>query len=143
MPDQPTWTVVLYDGVCGLCNRFVSFLLRRDCTGRLQFAPLQGDLARDLLSDRARRLTELDTVYVIADWQSPGERVLERSRAVLYALSQLDGSGWRLAARVAALAPVPLADAVYRVVARRRYRLFGRLPLCPVPPAEWRNRFLD
>ncbi|MCA1563027.1 MAG: DCC1-like thiol-disulfide oxidoreductase family protein [Acidobacteria bacterium] len=143
MSDQPPGqTVVFYDGVCGLCNRFVWFVLRRDRQKRIQFAPLQGELARTALAGHDRDAAHLQTLYVIADWSSPRARLLDRSRAVLHVLRQLD-CRWRWAARVASLIPLPLADAVYGVIARVRYSLFGRLPACPLPPAEWRERFLE
>lgn len=135
-------SVVFYDGVCGLCNRLVRFLLRRDRHGRLLFAPLQGELARSALAEHRADPSDLDTVYVLAHRNSPSQRVLSRSRAVLYALEQLDG-GWRMVAKAAGLVPAPLADLLYRVVAKTRYRVFGQMTSCPVPPLEWRDRFLE
>jgi predicted DCC family thiol-disulfide oxidoreductase YuxK len=135
-------TVVFYDGVCGLCNRFTQFLLARDRTGRIAFAPLQGTTARARLTRYGVDPTDLDTVYVIADCGLPTERVYARSPAVLHALRQLPGA-WPILARLSLLIPRPIADAVYRLVARSRYRVFGRLESCPLPRPEWRTRFLD
>lgn len=135
-------TLLFYDGVCGLCDRLVQFLLKRDRTGRIRFATLQGELARTTLAPRGIDPSDLDTVYVVANWQTPDERLLARSRAVLHALAQL-GPGWRAFATVARVVPPPLADAMYRLVARSRYRLFGRYDTCPLPRPEWRARFLD
>ena len=140
--DSVASTVVFYDGVCGLCDRFVRFLLRRDRQRRMLFAPLQGTLARAVLVPRGLNPSDLDTVYAVADWQRPSERVVARSRAVLHALGQLDGV-WPVLARIALLVPAPVADAAYRLVAKIRYRAFGRLESCPIPPPEWRDRFLD
>ena len=147
-------SVVFYDGVCGLCNRLVRFLLRRDRHARLLFAPLQGTLARTVLGRHGYNPSDLDTVYVIADRRAPErprreesarwggpERVLSKSRAILHALGLL-GGGWRLFARVGSLVPVALADALYDAVAKRRYRTFGKLESCPIPPPEWRGRFI-
>jgi predicted DCC family thiol-disulfide oxidoreductase YuxK len=134
--------VVFYDGVCGLCDRFLRFLLRRDRRRRILFAPLQGTLARAVLERRGFNPSDLDTMYAVADWQGPSERVLARSRAVLYTLGQLDGA-WPVLAGMARLVPVAAADAVYRLVAKVRYRAFGRLESCPIPPPEWRDRFLE
>jgi len=135
-------SVIFYDGVCGLCNGFVRFLLPRDRPGRLRFAPLQGSLARTALARHGFTPSDLDTVYVIADWRQPTERALVKSRAALHALAALGGA-WRVLARAASLVPVPLADAVYDAVAKRRYRTFGKLESCPVPPPEWRARFIE
>lgn len=135
-------SIVFYDGVCGLCNRLVRFLLRRDRRGRLLFAPLQGELARTALRGHRPDPLELDTVYVLADRSSASERVLSRSRAVLHALEQL-GGWWGVLAKTARLVPPPVADILYRIVAKRRYRIFGRMTSCPVPPTAWRERFLE
>jgi len=135
-------TIVFYDGVCGLCNRLNRFLLRRDRDARLRFAALQSAVARQLLAAHGLDPSDLDTVYVMAGWRTDTERVLSRSRAVLHALGELGGP-WRLLARVGAIVPGPVADVVYRMVARSRYRIFGRFDACQVPPPEWRGRFLD
>jgi predicted DCC family thiol-disulfide oxidoreductase YuxK len=135
-------TVVFYDGVCGLCNRFVRFLIRRDAHARLLYAPLQGSLARAVLPRYGLDPADLDTVYVIAQWQEPSEHVLARSRAIVHALAQL-GPAWRILAAAGRVAPRRLADAIYRAVARRRYQTFGKLDVCPVPPPEWRGRFIE
>jgi predicted DCC family thiol-disulfide oxidoreductase YuxK len=135
-------TVVFYDGVCGLCNRLNQFLLGRDAEAHIRFAALQSPVAKRLLSRHGIDPSDLDTVYVIADWRSSSERVLARSQAVLHALRQLGGP-WRTLARLAGLVPRPLADAVYRAVARSRYAIFGQYDHCQIPPPEWRERFLD
>ena len=142
MSSQPPATLVFYDGLCGLCDGFVQFLLKRDGHARLAFATLQGEVARSTLLPRGHDPADLDTVFVVADWKTPNERVLSRSRAVLHAASQLGGP-WRVLAAIGALAPTVVADAVYGFVARRRYRVFGRYDTCPLPRPEWRDRFLD
>jgi predicted DCC family thiol-disulfide oxidoreductase YuxK len=135
-------TVVFYDGVCGLCDRFIRFLIRRDPHRRIVFAPLQGTLAHSALPRHGVNPADLDTMIALADWQRPSEHVLTRSGAVLHALRQLDGA-WPALAGIAHTVPAQLADAAYRVVARFRYRAFGKLEACPVPPREWRDRFVD
>src|SRR5215207_5110385 len=110
-------TLVFYDGVCGLCNRLVRFLLPRDTAGRLRFAPLQGEHAHRELLSIGHDPADLDTVVVIAGWQSPRRRVLTRSRAVLHATTQLGGA-WAAMARIASLVPPSIADRVYAFVAR-------------------------
>jgi predicted DCC family thiol-disulfide oxidoreductase YuxK len=135
-------TVVLYDGVCGLCNWLTRFLLPRDRLARIRYAPIQSPFGQRTLVAHGRDPADLDTIYVIADWKTPRERLLERSRAVLLAFEQVGGP-WAALARLGRVAPLPLADGVYRVIARTRYRLFGQFGACPVPPPEWRERFLD
>jgi predicted DCC family thiol-disulfide oxidoreductase YuxK len=135
-------TLVFYDGLCGLCNRLVRFLLQRDTRNALKFAQLQGDYAQRELVPHGYDPRDLDTVIVIAGWQSERQRILTKSRAILHATRQLGGV-WSILARIAMLVPAPISDGIYDVVARRRYHVFGRLDACPVPRAEWRERFLD
>lgn len=135
-------TIVFYDGYCGLCDRLVHFLLTRDAAGRLRFAPLQGAVARRELVPAGLDPNDVDTVVVLADSGGTTPRVLARSRAVLHAFAQLGGL-WALLAGVGFLVPTFMADAIYRGVARRRYRIFGRYDVCPLPRPEWRDRFLD
>ena len=129
--------VVFFDGVCGLCDRTVQFLLRHDRRDRLRFAPLQGATARRMLPPLGGRPEELNTIYVVT---SDG-RLLERSRAVLFAATAL-GGGWSLLGALR-LVPRPLADVIYGVVARVRYRIFGRLDACAMPTPAQRAKFLD
>lgn len=126
----PMPLVVYFDGVCGLCNRFVDFLLRRDRQLRLRFAPLQGTTATALSLP-----TESDTVVVM-----DGTRTLARSDAALAALSSLGGL-WVFTA-VLGLVPRPLRDGVYRFVARNRYQWFGHRDRCRLPDPHEAQSFL-
>src|SRR5436309_6501592 len=87
--------LVLYDGVCGLCNRLVSFLLRHDRRNQFRFAPLQSEMARTLLRRYGLDPNDFDTVVVLADFGQPAERALTRSQVALLAVSRLGGI-WRL-----------------------------------------------
>lgn len=133
--------LILYDGVCGLCNRLNQFVLRRDRADRFRFASLQGPVARELLRRYGRAANDLDTVYVIPDHGSAAERLLSKGRAVAHVLRSLGGV-WR-AARIFELLPVKLLDALYDFVARRRYRWYGRYDACLRPPPSYRSKFLD
>ena len=133
--------IVLYDGVCGLCNRLNQFLLKRDTHDRFRFASLQSDLAASLLKRHGADSLDLDTVYVVLDYNQPGERLLARSDAIIYALTQLDGI-WKLA-RVGRALPTFLRDAIYQLVARNRYRIFGKHDTCILPDPKYRRKFLD
>jgi len=132
--------IVLYDGVCGLCNATVRFILRHDREARFRFAPLQGKGAARLAARHGFDPSDLDTVYLVVDHGGAGERVLARSAAIFAVLRTLGGR-WRLVSALGWL-PRPLTDAGYRFVASVRYRLFGKLSACPIPRPEWRNRFL-
>ncbi len=132
--------LILYDGVCGLCDRSVQFVLRRDPDGVFGFATLQGELARTIL-DRHGESVELTTLFAVVDHGTDDERLLRRSRAVLFALKNVR-TRWRFLT-VFGVLPTPLLDLGYRLVAKVRYRLFGRYDTCPVPSAEHRARFVD
>ena len=141
MPAPEPNPIVLYDGVCGLCNRLVQFLLKRDTHDRFRFASLQSEFAHNLLALHGADPHDLDTVYVVKDYGQPGMSLLARSDAVLYMLNQLGGA-WKVAA-VGRVLPRALRDACYRVVARNRYRVFGKHESCMLPDPKHRQKFLD
>jgi predicted DCC family thiol-disulfide oxidoreductase YuxK len=134
--------ILLYDGVCGLCNRLVEFILRRDHGAVFQFASLQSPFAARTLARHGVNPADLDTVYVVVNHNQPDESLLARAAAVRYVLGQL-GRFWRFAGSLLSWLPRPLCDWGYRVVARNRYRIFGRYDACPLPGANVRSRFLD
>ena len=129
--------IVFYDGVCGLCGRTVRFLCKRDRRDRLRFAPLQGPTAARLLPPLGGRPEALDTIYVL----TAEGRLLEKSRAVLFAVAALGGA-WTIVRALMVVPPV-IADLAYDAVARVRYRLFGKLAACTVPSADQRARFVE
>lgn len=144
-PGPTGHPLVLYDGVCGLCNRLVRFLLRRDRDARFRFAWLQGGLAASVLARHgmappAGDSSDSGTLYVVLEFGQPGERLLARSEAVLFVLRELPR--WRVLAALFGLLPRRLRDVLYNLVARHRYRLFGRYDTCPAPPPQERERFL-
>jgi predicted DCC family thiol-disulfide oxidoreductase YuxK len=136
----PRSVLVLYDGVCGLCSRLVTFLLARDGRDRYRFASLQSELGREIVAARGGDPDEISTIYLIEGLGSPDERVWRCGRAAVLALARLGGA-WVLVHALRIL-PTALLDLGYGMVARRRYRIGGRLEACPVPPPEHRHRFL-
>ena len=134
--------IILYDGVCGLCNRLVQFLLKHDKDGRLRFASLQSDFAVKVLGRHGFDPKDLDTVHVVENYDQPGERVLQRSDAILRAGRELGGV-WGASSSIAKVVPRPLRDLVYRFVATNRYRVFGKYDTCMLPDPKQRSRFLD
>lgn len=139
--DQPsrsvreTTPIVFYDGVCGFCNFWVDFLLQRDPQGRMLFAPLQGTTARRLLSS-----DDIEYLHSLILWTP--QRAYRQSAAVVRILWTLGGV-WRPIACLLWLIPLPLRNAGYRLVARHRYRLFGKREACRMPSPLERARFLD
>ena len=131
--------VLLYDGLCGFCDRTVQFILARDPGGRMHFAPLQGEYARQVLTEHPslRGIDSLILVEAVAEPHTP----LVRSDAIL-AIADYLGWPWR-AAIVFRILPAALRDWAYDLFARHRYRLFGRYDACPLPSPDVRARFVD
>ena len=135
MQESRTPLVVYFDGVCNLCNRFVDFLVRIDGARRLRYAPIQGETARARgIFDPAREPVPGSIVV-----EHDGERLTE-SDAVIRIFTHLGGV-WS-AASALRIFPRFARDAVYRLVARNRYRVFGRRDTCRVPSNEEKSLFL-
>lgn len=130
--DHP---VVLFDGVCNLCNATVTFLIDRDPAARFRFASLQSDEGRTLLDRHGIDPARTDSVVIVEDG-----RAWVESDAALRIARHLPWP-WR-AARVFRLVPRPVRDTAYRWVARNRYRWFGRQEACRMPTPDLRSRFL-
>jgi len=133
--------VLLYDVLCGFCDRTVQLVLRFDRRGVMRFAPLEGAFAREVL-DRHVGLRDVDSLILVEpSAEGRAERVRVRSDAVL-ALARHVGGLWR-ALSLFRWVPRSVRDWAYDVFARHRYRVFGRHAACPIPPPEVRARFLD
>jgi len=133
--------LVLYDGVCGLCNRGVQFVLEHDDRQLFRFASLQSALGRSIVKQSGGNPDELAAFYVIGNYQTPAARVFTRSDAVLFVACNLRWP-WK-AARLLRVLPRAIRDRAYDLVARNRYRVFGRLEHCLLPRPEFRSRFVD
>lgn len=138
MADPP---VLLYDGVCGLCNRILHFVLARDHRRQFRYASLQSDFGRAVLTRHGRDPDDLDTVALVLDPGGPDERILIKSQAIVHVVSRL-GSVWRLAGALRVF-PAGLVDLGYDLVAKNRYRFFGKHATCPMPSPEVRDRFIQ
>jgi predicted DCC family thiol-disulfide oxidoreductase YuxK len=132
--SRNTPAVIYFDGVCGLCNRFVDFVLARDVKRRFRFAPLQGSTA-------TRRFGAAGAVDPATILLEEDGAVYERSTAALRIIARLGGI-WKVAALLR-LVPRPIRDAVYDWVARNRYAWFGKRDTCRLPTHEERAAFLD
>jgi len=131
----------LYDGVCGLCDRMVQFVLAHDGRGTFRFAQLQGETGRAIVARAGADPDDLTTFYVVRDFGTPGARTLVKGRAAVFVARTL-GWPWK-AAGLFGLLPTFVLDWGYDVVARHRYRLFGRFDQCAIPRPEQRRRFVD
>jgi len=142
MPQVHCNPILLYDGVCGLCNRAVQFVLKRDREDRFRFASLQSNFAAEILRRHGASPQQLDTVYVLLDRGEPGERLLARSDAAIFVLQTVGGI-WRVMNAVLRVLPRWLRDSGYNLIARNRYQIFGKYATCPLPQEQDRHKFLD
>jgi predicted DCC family thiol-disulfide oxidoreductase YuxK len=135
MTPWPDDDVILYDGVCVFCSRWVQFVIARDHLKRFRFTPIQSAYGTRLAQTFGIDPDDPDTNAVIH-----GGTAHLKSDAALTVLSNLPGWTW---ARMLFAVPKPLRDVVYGLVARNRYRIFGRYDVCFVPDAELRRRVLE
>jgi predicted DCC family thiol-disulfide oxidoreductase YuxK len=133
--------LVLYDGVCGLCNRLLQFVLRHDRRRVFTFASLQSAVGQSMVERSGGIPGELTSFYVVAEYQTASSRVFTKSDAALFVAGAL-GWPWK-AAGLMRFVPRRIRDRVYDVIARSRYRVFGRYDRCVIPRPEFRNRFID
>lgn len=125
---ESTRVIVYFDGVCGLCNRFVDFLLKHDKSKSLKLAPLQ--------NSKFKNQTNFDSVVL-----SINDKEYFKSEAAIRAIAAL-GGGWNVTLMLLVI-PKVIRDSVYGVIARNRYKLFGKKDVCRIPTPEERERFIN
>jgi predicted DCC family thiol-disulfide oxidoreductase YuxK len=133
--------LLLYDGVCGLCDGLVQVVLKADPGGIFHFASLQSRAGHAALATFGAHAGDLTTMYVIVNYRTSAPRPLERGRAALFVMEAL-GWPWK-AATVLRVLPRPALDRLYDLIARHRYQLFGRRDQCLLPSPIHRSRFLE
>jgi predicted DCC family thiol-disulfide oxidoreductase YuxK len=128
--------LVLFDGVCNLCNAWVRFVIRRDPTGIFRFATQQSPTGQAIIQDRISGASQLSSVILIE-----GNAIYIESDAVLQIVALLRRPwSWLAFLRII---PLRVRNACYRFVVRHRYQWFGRTDACQVPSAAVRSRFLE
>lgn len=135
MSSAQNFPVLLFDGVCNLCNASVQWVLLHDNAGVFRFAALQSEAGQALLAQFGLERERFDTVVLV-----DSERIFTRSDAALEVVRRL-GLPWSALA-VLRWVPRGLRNMVYNWVARHRYRWFGRQEACLLPRPEWKKRFL-
>lgn len=127
--------IVIFDGVCNFCNAAVNFIIKRDPNGIFAFTPMQSELAHELIARYSVTNEGIDTFLLIKK-----DQCFVFSSAALEITKDLTGL-WYLF-NILKLVPRPIRDAIYKVFARNRYKLFGRKDSCMVPSEEVRSRFV-
>ena len=128
--------IVLFDGVCNLCNNSVQFILKRDKKKKFLFASLQGKFGQEVLKKHNFSTESLNTLILME-----GDKIFTRSTGVLRMMKHL-GGGWSLLYGFI-IFPAFIRDAVYNWVSKNRYKWFGKKDECMIPTAELKARFLD
>jgi predicted DCC family thiol-disulfide oxidoreductase YuxK len=127
--------LIVYDGVCVLCSRSIRFVAAHDPAGRFRFVPLQSRFGQLLASKHGISVDQPETFVAIVDGVASF-----RSEAALAIAAKLDGLRW---AKVLRVVPRAVRDAIYDLVARNRYRWFGRYDRCELPSAALRSRVIE
>lgn len=127
--------LILFDGYCGLCNKSVDWIIQHDQKGVFKFAPLQGKTAAEL-SPEISSISSLETVVLWSDGQ-----VFEKSEAGFQILKELP-LPWKLLS-IFSIFPTELNDFFYNIIAKSRYKWFGKLDTCRLPTPEEKDLFLD
>ena len=128
--------IVVFDGVCNLCNKAVNFVIERDPDCLFCFAPMQSNYAQALMLKHEIFSTDIDTFLLVKD-----EQCFVFSSAALEIAKHLNGY-WYLF-KVFKIIPARLRDYVYKALARQRYKLFGKANVCRVPSEQDKHRFIS
>lgn len=129
--------IILFDGVCNLCNRSIQFVIKRDTNDEFRFATLQGKIGQRLAQERNIDISKVDSIILI----EPGVAYYTKSTAALK-IGQSFGGFWKMI-RVLNLIPSTLRDIVYDWVAKNRYAWYGKQDACMIPTPELQAKFLD
>jgi len=137
--------IIFYDGVCGLCNALVQFVLKHGGGLRFLFCSLQSDIAARLLAKYSASNTNLDTVFVLTNYDLPTSKLLEKAQAVFFILKHCELPWYSPWAWLVSLSFLPefLLNFGYDFIASIRYKVFGQYESCLIPDKVVRDRFID
>jgi predicted DCC family thiol-disulfide oxidoreductase YuxK len=128
--------IIIFDGVCNLCNGAVNFIIKRDKHNRFVFTPMQSKFAKGLIDKHHQPKGDLDTIILVKH-----NAIFIRSEAVLEITKDLSGLWFLL--RVFKIFPIAVRDYLYKVLAKNRYKIFGKREACMVPTPEYEDRFIQ
>lgn len=132
----PGKKIVLFDGVCNLCNNSVNFIIEHDKKDIFRFASLQSEYGKKLTSERGIKQAEVDSIVLI----DPGNAYFVKSSAALEIAKELSGYAWM---RIFLYLPEGFRNFVYDIIAKNRYKWFGKKDSCMIPTKELKAKFLD
>ena len=128
--------IVLFDGVCNLCNKAVTFIIEHDKKDVFRFASLQSEIGKKLTQERGIDTTQVDSMVLI----DPGNAYFVKSSAALEIAKDLSGYSWM---RFFLYLPESIRNFIYDVIAKNRYGWFGKKDNCMIPTKELRGKFID
>ncbi len=128
--------IILFDGVCNLCNTSVSFLIKFDKNSKLKFSSQQSESGQKILKEINFNHTNLSSIVFVQ-----GDQYYLKSSAIL-AIFKLLGGGFYVCYLLLFLIPKPIRDFFYDIVAKFRYKVFGKTETCMLPPDKWKDRFI-
>ena len=131
-----TRKIILFDGICNLCNQSVQFVIEHDSKNQFHFASLQSEFGQDFLKKNKLEATQFDSIVFIED-----DQFYTKSSAALKIAKYLDGiTSWLT---IFMIVPKPLRDIVYSFIAKNRYRWFGKNESCWLPTKELKAKFIE
>jgi predicted DCC family thiol-disulfide oxidoreductase YuxK len=134
--------VIFFDGVCKLCDSLVNFIIDHDKTNEFKFAAIQSDLAKMKLVQYKYDPKNLDTFYLLENYNQPGEKIYMKSTAGLRIFKQLGGFFGFLAS-IGLVFPSFIRDIFYKIIAKTRYKIFGKYKTCKIPSPQIIDKFID
>ena len=129
--------IVFFDGVCNFCNSTVDFIWKNNKKRNLYYASLQSDFSKDKLLNSGIKDFDLKTIYY-----SDGKKVFEKSHAVFIILKSLNGV-YPILGKIGLLLPRYISDFFYDIIAKNRYKWFGKFDYCKVPSSKWKEKFIE
>lgn len=126
--------IILFDGICNLCNGFVQFIIKRDKKAMFMFGALQSEKVSELLSSQNISVAKMESVILIEEG-----KIFQKSDAGLKIISRLPHWGWT---KIFFIVPKIIRDFFYELIAKYRYKIFGKKESCMIPTPELRARFL-
>ena len=130
--------LILFDGVCNLCNSSVLFVIKRDKTNTFLFAPLQSEVGKTIINEYNIDTTKTDSILL---FDPKSYKIYEKSSAALHIAKQLSFPYYLMA--VFFIVPTVVRNVLYDFVAKNRYKWFGKKDACMIPTPELKAKFLD
>jgi predicted DCC family thiol-disulfide oxidoreductase YuxK len=134
--ENLTFQIILFDGICNFCNGSVNFIIDRDPNCKFKFASLQSEIGQEYLKKNGLSTKDLDSIILIKN-----NKLYKKSSAVLLILKELKG-GWYIFYLLLYRIPASIRDILYNLIAKNRYKFFGKSEQCRIPDPGLKNRFL-